>query len=142
VRDSIAAILSAVERDVGGVAIVWCPDLGLREWLVGEVEALVSSDRQPVRVTSLDAALAAHDRMALWLPTNEREAVLALDGSRDLLRNPEHPRTQPIVLFLIRGADGARALRDEATSLWSIVVGSDVDPEALSEVDRRGGRDA
>ncbi len=128
------ALLNAVERDRGGVAVVWCPDLGLRSWLADEVAVLVPSARRPQRVSSLEEALAIPDQLALWLPNNEREAVLDLDGSRDLLRaNP--PRTQPIVLFLLRNGDGAEALSLEATSLWSITAGSTVDPEELSEID-------
>jgi hypothetical protein len=134
-RDPIQATLSAIERDPGGIAIVWCPDLGLREWLAGEVEALIGSDRLSFRAASLEDALDSPDRVALWLPGNESEAVLDLDGSRDRLRNPEKPRTQPIVLFLLRHGDGAALIASQATSLWSIAGGSDVDPESLAEID-------
>ena len=37
------ALISALERDLGGVAVVWCPDLGLREQLIDEVEGLARS---------------------------------------------------------------------------------------------------
>jgi hypothetical protein len=134
-RDPIRSTLNAIERDRGGVAIVWCPDLGLRQWLVDEVESLVPSNRGAFRTTSLEDALAAPDRLALWMPEDETEAVLDLDGSRDRLRNEERPRTQPIVLFLLRHGDGADTLARLSTSLWSITGGSDVDPEDLTEID-------
>jgi hypothetical protein len=135
VRDPIGSLLDAVERDVGGIAIVWCPDLGTRAWLVDELESLVSSDRRPFRATSLEEALSEPDRLALWVPDNEAEAVLDLDAGRDLLRNEDRPRTRPIVLFLLRDGDGARALRTTATSLWSATGGNLVDPEELAEID-------
>ncbi len=119
----------------GGIAVVWCPDFGLRDWLVGEVESLVSTASRPVRVSTVDEALAIPDRMALLIPYNEEEVVLDLDGSRDRLRNEEHPRTQPIVLFLLRKGDGQRALAEKAISLASWISGSDTDPEALAEID-------
>lgn len=134
-RDPVQATLSAVERDLGGVAIVWCPDLGLREWLVDEVESLLSSDCRAFRTNTLEQALANPDRLALWTPDDEMEAVLDLDGSRDRLRNDEHPRTQPVVLFLLRHGDGAATLAAQTTSLWSVIGGSDVDPERLAEID-------
>lgn len=134
-RDPIRSTLGAIERDVGGIAIVWCPDFGLRQWLVGEVESLVPSNRGAFRTASLEEALAAPDRLALWVPADETEAVLDLDGSRDRLRNDERPRTQPIVLFLLRHGDGKDALERLTTSLWSITGGSDVDPEDLAEID-------
>ena len=40
-----------------------------------------------------------------------------------------------MVLFLLRNGDGAAALAQDATSLWSTTLGSDVDPERLAEVD-------
>jgi hypothetical protein len=134
-RDPIQSLLGAIERDEGGIAIVWCPDLGLRDWLAGEVESLAGEGSQPFRTSSVEEALAAPRQMALLIPNDERAVVLDLDGSRDRLRNDEQPRTQPIVMFLLRDGDGQRALAEEAISLSSWVGGSDADPEALAEVD-------
>ena len=118
-REPMQALLGAIERDEGGIAVVWCPDMGLREWLVGEVESLVPTATQPFRASTVEEALVLPNRMALLIPDNEEEVVLDLDGSRDRLRNEENPRTQPIVLFLLRNGDGQRALAEKAISLAS-----------------------
>lgn len=140
-RDPVQTMINAIERDKGGIAIVWCPDLGLREWLVGEVESLAAPDANPVRKDDVEAALEEPSRLVLLVPNNEREVVLDLDASRDrLLEAPV--RSQPIVLFLARNGDGQRALAAEAMSLASWVGGSDADPEAIAEVDPNAERDA
>lgn len=127
------ALISAIERDLGGVAIVWCPDLGLRDWLVEEVSGLAESSAAPLRVTSVDEAIQTPHRMVLLVPDDERAIVEELEGRRDqLLADP--PRTQPVVLFLLRDGDGQVALA-KAPSLSSWVRGSDVDPDRLAEVD-------
>ena len=137
-RDPVQAMINAIERDKGGVAVVWCPDLGLRDWLVGEVESIASADAQPVRKDDVEPALAEPSRLILLIPQNEREVVLDLDASRDRLL--ETQRTQPIVLFLIRGGDGQRTLGAEAISLASWIGGSDADPDALAQVDPNAER--
>ncbi len=130
-RDPIQALLNAIDREDGGVAIVFCPDLGLRDWLVDQVEGLVPDDVPTIRVSNVEAALRVPSLLALLIPQNEREVVVELDGSRDrILADPV--RTQPIVLFLLRDGDGERALTSEAPSLRSWVSGSDPDPEALA----------
>ena len=58
-RDPVQAMINAIERDRGGVAIVWYPDLGLRDWLVGEVESLAPAGSHPVRKVDVESALAA-----------------------------------------------------------------------------------
>ena len=133
-REANQATLGAIGRDTGGVAIVWYPDLGMRQWVMDDVSSLLDIGVVPLRIDSLEEALQAPDRLVLWAPADEAAAVLELDGSRDRLRNPERPRTQPLVLFLMRNGDGARVLDSEATSLSSIVAGNCVDPEELSEV--------
>ena len=127
--------MNALERDRGGVAIIWCPDPGLQDWLVAEVESLAVVNADPFRTSSVDEAIAAPDRMALLVPSSEREAVLDLDGSRDMLRDPQRPRTQPIVLFLLRTGEGKRVLANEAISLSSWLAGNEADPEALAQSD-------
>jgi hypothetical protein len=127
------ALISAIERDLGGVAVVWCPDLGLRDWLVQEVAGLAGPVAAPLRTTSVDDAINTPDRMVLLVPTDERAVVEELDGRRDqLLADPQ--RTQPVVLFLLRDGDGRVALA-KAPSLSSWVRGSDVDPDRIAEVD-------
>lgn len=132
-RESNQSLVGALERDVGGLAIVFCPDLKRREQLVDEVASLASSSQPPLRTADVRTAIAAHDRLVLLIPGNEREVVLDLDGSREQTLEP--PRTQPLVLFLMRDGDGSKALALEAPSVWSWASGNDVDPEALSEID-------
>lgn len=133
-RNAIESMLNAVDRDPGGVAVVLCPDFGLREWLVEQLESLVPEEARSMRVSDVEAALGEPTRLVLLIPEDERVAVRDLDGSRDMIL--EAPgRSQPIVLFLLRDGDGERALASEAPSLRSWISGSDVDPEALAEVD-------
>lgn len=139
-RDPVQAMINAIERDKGGVAVIWCPDLGLRDWLVGEVESVAAADAHPVRKEDVEAALAEPSRLVLLVPQNEYEVVLELDASRD--RVLEAQRSQPIVLFLIRGGDGQRALAAEAMSLASWIGGSDADPDAIAHVDAKVEREA
>lgn len=132
------ALLSAIERDLGGVAVVWCPDLGLRDWLVEEVAGLAGQSAAPLRVTSVDEAIQTRHRMVLLVPNDERTIVEELEGRREqLLADP--PRTQPVVLFLLRDGEGLVALAN-APGLSSWVRGSDVDPDRIAEVDVRADR--
>ena len=132
-REPGVALAGAIERDEGGLAIVTCPDLDLREWLVREVESLVPSGARAFRTSSVREALEHPERMALLIPVDEAEVVRDLDACRDQALEP--PRTQPIVLFLLRDGDGHRTLALEAPSAWSWASGSDVDPEPLAELD-------
>lgn len=133
-RNAIQSLLNAIDRDPGGVAIVLCPDFGLRDWLVEQVETLIPKDANAVRLTEVEAALAEPSRLVLLIPKDEREVVLDLDASRDrILQEPG--RSQPIVLFLLRDGDGERSLANEAPSLRSWIGGSDADPEKLAEID-------
>ena len=140
-RNAIQALLNAIDREVGGVAIVRCPDFGLREWLVEQVESLVPNAARALRVTDVEAALQQPDRLTLLIPRNERDAVLDLDASRDRILEPP-ARSQPIVLFLLRDGEGEHTLASEAPSLRSWVSGSDADPEALAEIDVAKEREA
>jgi hypothetical protein len=143
-RNAIQSLLNAIDREAGGVAVVRCPDLGIRAWLVEQVESLFPDDVAALRVGDVEAALREPDRLVLLIPQEELNVVLDLDASRDrMLEGPA--RSQPIVLFLLRDGDGERALASEAPSLRSWISGSDVDPEALAEIDivrERGGFEA
>src|SRR6187402_3360243 len=130
-RNAVQSMLNAVDREAGGVAMVLCPDFGLRDWLVEQVESLAPEAAHALRVSNVEAALAEPKRLVLLIPRDEREAVLDLDASRDrILQEPA--RSQPIVLFLLRAGDGERALANEAPSLRSWIGGSDADPESLA----------
>ncbi len=140
--DPIQSILSAIQRVNAGIAILWCGDYGLRDWYIGEVESLIDESTHPLKTSSVAEALAAPQRLVLLCPENEREVVLELDGSRDQVLDPKSPRTQPIVLFLLRNGDGEQALAGEAFSLASWVTGASPDPEKIAEIDRPNEREA
>ncbi len=131
--DPVANLVNALERDAGGVALVWFPDFALRDWLVDEVASLASPDAPPCVVSTVSDAIAAHESTALLVPTDERAAVLELDGRRDQLLQVD--RAGPLVLFLLRKGDGWRALNEEAPSLSSWLAGSESDPEHQATLD-------
>jgi hypothetical protein len=136
--NSTQALIKAIERAVGGVEVVWCPDLGLRDWLVDEVAGLAGPTAAPFRTASVDEAIKTPHRMALLVPDDERAVVEELEGRRDqLLVDPS--RTQPVILFLLRDGDGRVALA-KAPGLSGWVRGSDVDPERIAEVDATSER--
>lgn len=112
--------------------MVWCPDLGLREWLVDEVAGLAELGAEPFRTDSVHKAIQTPQRMVLLVPSNERAVVEEREVRRDQLLAP--PRTQPVVVFLPRNGDGWAALAN-APGLSSRVRGSDVDPDQIAAVD-------
>jgi hypothetical protein len=88
-RNAVQSMLNAIDREAGGVAMVLCPDFGLRDWLVEQVESLVPEEAHALRVFDVEAALAEPTRLVLLIPKDEREAVLDLDASRDrILQEP------------------------------------------------------
>jgi len=135
-RNPTQALICALERDPGGVVIVWYSEPYLREWLIAEVDGLALPEEiRPLRVASVDEALQAFDRMALLaLPgeSEERSAVEQLEGCLDALLLA--PRTFPVVLFLLRQGDGRDALA-RAPGLSSWTRGCDIDPDQLAQID-------
>ena len=131
------AVAGALDRDPGGVAVVWCPELGLRNWLVGEVQALLPTRPEPLVTATVEEAIAARDRPVLLVPADERAVVLDLDGSRDQLFD----LSQPLVLFLLRAGDGLRALAEEAPGFPGLGPPARALDDALSAgVDARSRR--
>lgn len=130
--NSTQVLLTALQREIGGIAVVWCGDFGLRDWLVEEVAGLAASDAAPLRTASVDEAVRTPHRLVLLIPADEAAAIEELDGRRDQFLDPA--RTQPVVVFLLRDGAGQVALAN-APSLASWVRGSDVDPDLLAEVD-------
>lgn len=132
-RDSFQTMFTAVERDSGGVAVLWAHDLDEREDRVEEVLSFLLREANPVRTANVEDALAQPSRLALLVPDCEQTVVRDLDAScgRTLAALG---RTQPIVVFLILGGVGQRTLA-EAAGLVSWVRGRDVDREALLQID-------
>lgn len=136
-RDPTTSLVNAIQRDSGGFAVVFYPDLGLREWLAKEVESLLPDDVPRVRASTAEEALAAPDRAVLLIPIDEASVVEDLDALRDQFLFPQ--RQHPVVVFLLRDGDGQRAL-SRAPSFASLIRGSDPDPEMLAELDVDGER--
>jgi len=44
---------------------MWCPILGCRDWLVGEVESVAAADAKPIRKEDVEAALTEPSRLVL-----------------------------------------------------------------------------
>lgn len=133
-REPTFAVLNALERDAGGLALIWCPDLDLREWLVRDISSYLPVGLRPVQVATVAEALALPDELVFLVPRDEAGTVDDLEGSRDRVFDPDQPRTQPIVLFLLNGGDGQRVLAN-APGLKSWLRGNDVDPEERAEID-------
>ena len=125
-NNPVASIANAIQRDGGdGIVVVYYPDFGTRDWLLDEVESIAGAEIS-VRTDSVAEARRRSDALVLLTPVNERAAVEELDGTRDQFLEPR--RKHPVVVFLLRDGEGARALR-EAPSLASWIRGSDPDPE-------------
>ena len=131
-RSPAEAILSAIERDPNGIGLVWCPDFGLRDWLVGEAESLAPQAATSVVLHDVASALAQPNRLVLLVPQDETEVIRDLDAMRDRLTQG---RSWPVVVFLLRHGDGQRTMATEAAGLRSWLRGSDADPDAIAEVD-------
>jgi len=134
-RDPVQGILNVIERDESGLALIWCPDFGLREWLVDEVESVLDESKRAFRTDTVEGALAEPHRLALLVPNDERGAILDLEANRERLLSGPEARTQPIVLFLMHDADGQRALAEEAVSIASWLHGNHSDPEEDAQID-------
>jgi hypothetical protein len=134
-RSSTQSIMGAIERDVGGIAVIWCADLGSRDWLVDDIEAMVPSKVRAMRASTVEQALAEPDRLVFLVPQDEATTISEMEGRRDQIVVGPPARTQPIVLFLIRSSAGARALAKHAPSLSGVIRGNEVDPERLEQID-------
>lgn len=122
-----------MQRDPSGIVVVYYPDRGLLDWITAQVTSIAGEEARPLHARSVDEAIIAKDRLALLLPENERETILELDALRDQILTAG--RRYPLVLFLLRGGSGQKALATEVPGLWSVIRGSDPDPLELSEID-------
>jgi hypothetical protein len=86
-RNAVQSMLNAVDREAGGVAMVLCPDFGLRDWLVEQVESLVPEAVHALRGSGVEAALAEPTRLVLLIPTDDANATLAGYSSSEAARS-------------------------------------------------------
>jgi hypothetical protein len=129
------AVLSAIGRDLGGVAVVLYANREERDWIVNDVASLLPLNDAPLVTCDVERALQGSDRVVFLVPNDERAAVLALDAGQAWARDLGSPHTRPVVLFLQRGGPGQEALASVAFHLARLVQGRVVDPEKLAEVD-------
>jgi len=131
--DPIRSLASALLRDRSGIVVVYYPDAGVLDWIIAQVSSVAGADANPLRTSSIDDAVAATDRLVIVSAPDEVEAVLDLNARRDQVLLAE--RSFPLVLLLLRGGSGHTALVTEAPGLWSVIRGSDPDPDLLAEID-------
>ncbi len=133
--DPAARLWSAVRPGLP-LALVFYPDLGLKDEVAAEVESFFPPDTELRRLESVDDAVGHPNALVLLFPTNEKGALEALEGRRDMLLD----RELPIVVFILRHGDGAREL-PHLPGLAGWVRGRDVDPEEQAEVDLAAERE-
>lgn len=133
-RTSTSSLLHAVAQ-AEPLAVVIYPDSGERAHLIDEIIDLRGGEwryiREPAELFESD------DRPTFLVPVDEGACVRLLERRRETLVD----REGPIVLFLLRGGTGQDALR-EAPALKSWVLGNEVDPIALEDLDLDAARGA
>jgi hypothetical protein len=135
-RDASSALWKALRSD-NPIIVVLYEDMGLREALVSEMEALLPSGCKVQRSSDVREAFRTPDVFLFLAPPDERQALMALDGRRDALLD----RRAPIVLLLLRDGEGVRSLSD-VPGLASWVQGNEVDPYTLQQIDWRQERES
>lgn len=100
---------------------------------------LLLDEGVPCRQTAQVAEVfAAPNTVILLCPDNEEEALRALSGQRELLVD----RSQPVVLFLLRGGSAQQLFSDAAMAgLSSWLQGSILDIHALETPNPAAGSD-
>lgn len=128
-RDATGALWKLVHTQTP-MGLVIYSDHSQRSELIQELELLVPSGLPVLRTSSVDEVSAHPDKLILLTPLDEAGAVLTLDGRREQFLN----RRVPMLLFLLRGGEGLKAL-SEAPGLASWLNGSEVEPERLQSID-------
>ena len=131
-RRESGSALWRVLHEGSPISCVYYADLVGREDTAELLEAFAQDSHVVRRTARVDDAFdeACAKTALLLLPDDERDAVLELDGRREALAE----RQAPVVLFLLRDGQGARALA-EAPGLAGWLRGRDVDPERLDAMD-------
>jgi hypothetical protein len=124
-------LIKAIERERGGVVVIWYPDLEVRDFLIREVAGLSMFDVDPLLTASVTAAVLETTRLVLLTPDDEARVVRELDGCEGFLTDPG--REHPVVLFLSR--DNGRTVLARTPGLSSLVRGRAIDPKEVAEID-------
>ena len=134
-RDSVNAIWSALQQPP--LVVVLYDDYGLLESAQEEVASIANPSWPVRRVSTVEDALSTSaDTLALLAPVDEVATIEELDGGRDRFV----ARAVPVVVFLLRGGAGERALT-QAPSLLSWVRGNLIDPSAQDPFDPDAARE-
>lgn len=132
-----AATMSRVLLSNIPLAVVIYTDALQREELLSDMETL-ARDVPVLRSTRFEDLFEVFDKLVVFSPANELEAVGTLAARRDQLLE----RQVPAVLLLMRGGVGLSALTEETCSgLASWVQGSELDPDMLATVDIEAERE-
>lgn len=126
-----SSLPDALLRDRGSVTVVYAPDVATRDELVEDVVSFLPPADPVHRVTLGDDVFAQPPGWVLLVPADEEDAVLTMDGRREQLLDRAHP----VVLFLLNGGAGERALAEQAPSLSSWLAGNGADPETEDPTD-------
>ncbi len=134
-HDALYEIANALEREPGGIVVIYYRDRDALEWVLSDVRAV--SGQPGVLVSTVDEAIAHHDALVFLDGPNGAGLVRELAEKRDRVLEP--PRQFPLVLFLLRGGSGTEELKFQP-ALASAVRGSDIDPDEASTIDVASGR--
>ena len=133
--DSVNNIWSALQQPP--LIIMLYDDYGLLESAQEEVASIANPSWPVQRVSTVDEALSTPaDTLALLAPADEVATVEELDGGRDRFVD----RVVPVVVFLLRGGSGERALA-KAPSLLSWVRSNLIDPSVQDQFDADAARE-
>jgi hypothetical protein len=109
------------------VGVVYYRDDEGRDDLLDLCDLLAPAGRDVLPTTSAEDAFRVEhrDKILLLTPDDEVEAVLTLEGRRELLLD----RGAPVILFLLQDGEAERALKQGAPALSSFLRGLTYDPE-------------
>lgn len=119
-------------QEQGPLIVVLYEEHTHRSDLAERIRYLLPAGVASVDSDDLAAALTHPDQAVLLAPPDEPETLLQLEGIREQLL----PRTQPVILFLLRGGAAIRLLKEiEGASLASWLRGRIIDAARLERVD-------
>lgn len=89
------------------VGLVLYSSIGTLNDTIETVQLVAPSSWQPTRTTDVEDAFRKQDEPLLLTPDDEVAAIMTLDGRREALVD----RTEPVILFILKGGGAEQALR-------------------------------
>ncbi len=111
------------------VCLVLYSSVGTLDDTIETVRLVAPTSWRPTRTTNVEDAFKKQDEPLLLTPDDEVSAILTLDGRREALVE----RSEPVVVFLLKGGSGEQSLR-RAPNLASWLRDGIFDPEP-AEID-------